>query len=161
VSNGEAARDTKAPDPRALRLRSYAFAFAVLALVAWPITWKAGRDSFPLSSYPMFARARKARMQLTTVLGVREGGGTTTLSPELIADAHWVNLAARVVRDTVAKGPAATDALCRKVAARVAADRADVLELQIVTETFDVVAASADDAPPTSRKVLTTCPVRR
>ena len=40
------------------RLVIGAATLAVILFVAWPASWKQGRDSFPLSPYPMFARKK-------------------------------------------------------------------------------------------------------
>ena len=42
------------------RVVAWAVSALVLAAVLWPLTWGATRDSFPLSSYPMFAHNRRS-----------------------------------------------------------------------------------------------------
>ncbi len=132
----------------------------MLGAVALPATWPSGEDGFPLSSYPMFARRPRARAAIVTVVGVTPGGVSTPLTPELIAGAPWVNLAGRVVRERVKKGPRAAESLCRTVAERVAAAALALEHIEVVTESFDTIAAIVDSAPPRGRKVHARCPVR-
>jgi len=133
---------------------------AVVAVLLVPLAWPWGVDSFPLSSYPMFARPRPQIVSIPTVVGVRETGERVTLSPELIGDTRWTNLAVRLVRDSVAAGAKASSRLCERIAARVADEREDVVALEVVTETFDSVAHLTEAAPPTAVRVHARCETR-
>lgn len=133
---------------------------AVVLVLLVPLAWPWGFDSFPVSSYPMFARPRAEIATVQTVVGVRETGERVTLSPELIGDTRWTNLAARLVLDAVTAGADASARLCGRVAARVAAAREDLVALEVVTETFDSVAHLTEGAPPISVRVHARCEVR-
>ncbi len=94
----------------------------LLAAVVWPL----GRDpihgdSFPLSTYPMFAFKRPgARVAIDYVIATGPGGGRRHVPPELVANAE-VMQALMTVRRAVQNRHAPT--LCAEVAARVARDR--------------------------------------
>ena len=133
---------------------------AVVLVLLVPLAWPWGADSFPVSSYPMFARPRAQVATVQTVVGVRETGERVVLSPELIGDTHWTNLAARLVLDAVMAGAEASGRLCERVAARVAAEREDVVALEVVTETFDSVAHLTEGAPPIAVRVHARCEAR-
>lgn len=94
----------------------------VLAAVLWPLGLDPARDdSFPLSTYPMFAHKRpRARVNLHYVIAVGPGGARRHVPPELIANAE-VMQAMMTVRRAIERGQA--DHLCREVAARVGRDR--------------------------------------
>lgn len=133
---------------------------AVVLVLLVPLAWPWGSDSFPISSYPMFARPRAKVATIETVVGVRETGERVTLSPELIGATRWTNLAARLVLDAVTAGADASTRLCERVATRAADEREDLVALEVVTETFDTVAHLTQSAPPISVRVHARCEVR-
>lgn len=142
------------------RMLAYAVTLACVVAVTAPAAWPTGRDSFPRSSYPMFAQPRGSVMTLATVLGVRRDGVRVPLSPEAIAGARWVNMAARLVGDAVRGSAAARDALCESVARRVrASNDAALVRIEVVQETFDTVAYFVDTSTPRHRHTLAHCPV--
>ncbi|MEM6992795.1 MAG: hypothetical protein AAF721_19930 [Myxococcota bacterium] len=146
---------------RRTRLTSYAFAIAVVVAVAVPGHWSYGDDSFPLSNYPMFSKPRRGVVSVSTVVGIAADGTPTTLTPELIGGARWINMAARLVRETVPRGRAACEELCAAVAQRVADSKHGLPSLEVVTETFDSVAYSLGESTPMKRRVHARCSVER
>ena len=139
---------------------SHAVLLGVVVVLLVPLAWPWGSDSFPVSSYPMFARPRAQEVSIPTVVGVRETGERVTLSSQLIGDTRWTNLAVRLVRDTVRAGADASSLLCEQIAARVADSRSDLVALEVVTETFDSVAHLTESAPPTGVRVHARCETR-
>ncbi len=107
---------------RATRLWGGLVSLAVLGAVAWPLGRDPVReDSFPLSTYPMFAVKRAgARVAIDYVIATGPDGARRHVPPELVANAE-VMQALMTVRRAVQRG--AASALCAEVAARVAGDR--------------------------------------
>lgn len=141
---------------------------AVVALVASPALRQS--DSYPLSTYPVYADARPATAELPTAVGVTAGGDRIRLSPTVIGASDDPLIVADRVADAIAGGRA--DRLClaiveraiaeRSIARRMAADRAGlatVEAVEVVTETVDLVATVAHGAPPLARTVHAACPV--
>jgi hypothetical protein len=95
----------------------------LLLVVAYPLTRDpATGDSFPLSTYPMFAFKRPgARVAMDYVVATGPGGARKHVPPELVAN-HEVMQALMTIRRAVQTRHAAT--LCAEVAARAARDRA-------------------------------------
>lgn len=87
--------------------------------VAWPLTrHPVAGDSFPLSTYPMFATRRKdARLYLEYVIATGPAGVRRHVPPELVASPE-VMQAIVSVHAAVARGDA--PGLCQRVAARLA-----------------------------------------
>lgn len=93
-----------------------------MVAVAWPLAWHPVRgDSFPLSTYPMFASRRPgAKLYLEYLVATGPDGARRHVPPELIAN-HEVIQAIVTVQQAVSRGDA--KGLCTRVAARVARDR--------------------------------------
>jgi hypothetical protein len=134
---------------RSDRLRVLA-TIAFVALLALPAL--ADRDSFPLSTYPMYASARGRVAVLYTAIGLR-GDDVERLGTQVIAATDDPLIAQASVRDAVLSGRA--DELCRAIAARTAG----VERVQIVGERLDVVdwAAGRRDSALLEREVHATC----
>jgi hypothetical protein len=124
--------------------RSRAFALiASLVLIGAalsPLLRSPDDDGFPLSTYPMFARPRPARLTMSYPLGVTADGGRRSLSPELIGSSEVLQARAIVDRAVAGRG-AAVRGLCEAIARRVAGSAAhrDVAAIRLVTGTHDAV----------------------
>jgi hypothetical protein len=94
----------------------------MLLAVAYPLLRDPVRgDSFPLSTYPMFAFKRPgARVALDYVIATGPGDSRRHVPPELVAN-HEVMQALMTIRRAVQSGRAMT--LCTEVALRAARDR--------------------------------------
>src|SRR5687767_13883903 len=94
----------------------------MLAAVASPLARDPVRgDSFPLSTYPMFAYKRPgARVAMDYVVATGPDNARRHVPPELVAN-HEVMQALMTIRRAVSSGRAPT--LCAEVAARAARDR--------------------------------------
>lgn len=131
-------------------LGSRAFALlasgALIAAVLSPLARAPDDDGFPLSTYPMFARARPTVLTMSYPLGVTADGGRRYLSPELIGTGEVLQAGA-IVERAAARGAAALLALCEVIARRVAASPAhgEVAAIRIVTGTHDAVELLARD----------------
>ena len=130
---------------------------ALLLAVAWPATWPAGREGFPLSPYPMFATPRPPVARVESAIGIDAAGQPHLLSPELIGGSSRINLVSSGLRARIHAGDAAGQ--CAEIAERVAASERDaIVMVEVASERIDVVAAVAG-APPVRRRVHARCPV--
>lgn len=146
------------------RVFAYAVSIALLGAMAWPAFRDPPRDSFPLSNYPMFSRARPdARITLTQAVGRREDGSQATLSPALAADNEEVLQAMVLIRNAVRAGPTRLREFCDAAAERVAADPdlKDVVAVEIATVDHDALAYFEDGYQPLARRVHGRCEVPR
>lgn len=117
------------------------------------------QDNFPLATYPMYARSRGDAVAVATVNGITSSGEFSRLSLQLIGESDDPLIVGALVRDAVRGGTPAVTALCRRVAARVAADGAEFDRIEVVTETHDVVSHTSDQPSLVSRDVHQTCDV--
>lgn len=132
-----------------------AVSVAVVALVASPALRQ--RDSYPLSTYPVYADARPSVAQLPTAVGVTVDGDRVRLSPTVIGASDDPLIVADRVADAIAANRA--DRLCRAIASRAGSGGGGLAGIEVVTETVDLVATAADGAPPLDRTVHAACPV--
>lgn len=142
------------------RVAPHLFASVLVALVLWPLTWPDGRDDFPLSPYPMFARGRGTPvLTVSHVLGVGRDGVRSPVAPELVASYSALQAMASV-QSAVASGSARP--FCREIAARVSSSvPADLrpISLEVATSSYDVVAYFDGDTRARDRRVHARCPV--
>ena len=136
------------------RTRGTVVSIAVIAAVLAPLArHPIGGDSFPLSTYPMFAFERRLRETFTYAVGRTAAGERRTIAPEHVAN-HEVMQAYMELTRTPPR------ALCPRIAARVAADAdlRDVVTIEIVRATHDAVALLIRGERG-AEKVLHTCEV--
>ena len=140
--------------------RRLAVTAAVLAAVWWPAR-PGGDDGFPLSTYPMFGYARAPTSAVDTAQGVHVFGRTHLLTPTEIAGTANPKLALATVQRAVARRQTAS--LCREIAARVAARPREeqLIAVEVVTETWDTLAAWQPKGAPLERVVHARCGVPR
>ena len=114
------------------------------------------RDSFPLSTYPMYAGARADSDVFSTVVGVDAEGARVPLSLRAIAGTDDALVAQAEVERRIGAGESA--ALCRDVATQVA-ERASahVDRVEVVTERHDLVALVSGDESLLDRDLHATC----
>lgn len=143
------------------RVLAYGFGLGLLALVAAPGFGDPDDDSYPLSTYPMFARARD-KPWLSIAEGLDGSGQSVRLSPSIVANDE-VMQAAATVRRAVAGGPPALLALCQTIASRIADDGSyqSVSFVRIVSARFDPVRYFVDGPVPEERSEHIRCPVGR
>jgi hypothetical protein len=121
-----------------------------------------GRDSFPLSTYPMYAQDRGRTAELATVVGRRADGSLVRLGLRIVADTDDPLIAQSSVRRAIASGRAG--AWCRAAARRLgpaggrAGGRAGVVEVRVVRERVDVVAMARGAQPVGELVVEASCP---
>jgi len=126
---------------------------AVLLAVLWPAV--RGRDSFPLSTYPMYAETRGEVVSISTAVGVDAAGARRRLSLQAIAATDDPLIAESTVDGAIRGGRA--DALCATIASRVGSG---VTRVEVVDERHDVVARAAGRPSLVSRSVRASCEAR-
>jgi hypothetical protein len=143
------------------RFWAYLVGFGMLGTVAAPGFRPPGDDSYPISTYPMFARP-KAKTVLSFAEGVDASGRTRRLPPELVANDEPMQ-AAHTVRRAIDGGPERRERLCRRIAERVAQDPglAAVLSVRLVQGRFDSVGYFLGESEPEERATHCECAVRR
>ncbi len=127
---------------------------AVVAVGAVPLVLD--RDSFPLSTFPMFAADIDRTQSVDTAVAVAADGTTIRLTPEDIAGTTVVNQAASVVTTAIVGGRA--DELCTDIARRLAGGPGPVA-VEVVTERYDAVRWFDGDRTPVDRVVHARCVV--
>lgn len=128
---------------------------AVVSAVFAPALVGRGYDSFPLSTYPMFAGDRDVVAPVSTVVAI-DGDRSIRLSPQLIGGTDEPMLAAETVVQAIRDGEA--HALCAEVAHRLE-HTAVRGRLEVVTEHYDTLQWFEDDRTPTARTVYAECEV--
>lgn len=114
-----------------------AFSVAVVLAVAWPLLRDPGEDSFPLSTYPMFARARPKVAAFHTALAFDADGRSIPLGTRAIGGTAEPVHAAVTVQRAIDEGRAAL--LCRQIAERIGADGpAGVVSVEVVRLDVDL-----------------------
>ncbi|WAS96874.1 hypothetical protein [Nannocystis punicea] len=122
----------------------------LLGLTLSPMLRPLGYDSFPFSSFPMFAHGRKdAVFTVHRAVAVGPDGAQVTLPPRALGSDEVLQ-ADVTLRHAIRRGKKASAALCRSVARRVAADpgHADAAFVELVSERHDALAWFAGDPTP-------------
>ncbi len=104
---------------------------ALLAVLSPAVT---GRDSFPLSTYPMYAHHRGETAIFRTAEGLDESGELHRLSLRLIADSDDPLVAQGLLIDTIRRGDGA--ALCTEIARRVGGHEVRIVRVELVELTL-------------------------
>jgi len=145
--------------------RAYAYALSVLLLAAvgWPALRDLGADDFPLSTYPMFARPRARVNDVTSAVAVAADGTREPIPPSYIANAETMQ-AISTLRQSVARGPRASRALCEAIAGRLGDASEPALrraaQVEIVTGRVDAIDYLAGRATPRTRRLHARCDVK-
>jgi hypothetical protein len=129
---------------------------ALIAILFAPVL--VDRDSFPLSTYPMYARNRSETVSLVTARGVTAEGDAVRLSLGTIGASDDPLIVAGELRAAVRRDEA--DDRCRSIAARVEPDAAvDVVSIEVVTERHDTVTSLDGGDSLIDEVVHARCPV--
>jgi len=140
-----------------MRQRWRAWAAAGLAVVVvGAVPFVLDRDSFPLSTFPMFAADIDRTQSVDTAVGVGTDGAVIRLTPAEIGGTTVVNQAASVVTTAIVGGRASE--LCATIAGRLAGGSGPVA-VEVVTERYDAVRWFDGDRTPIERVVHARCPV--
>jgi len=137
------------------RAWAYVVSACAVALVFSPVLRPSQRDSYPLSTYPMFSYDRGRESSLPTAVGVTADGAVLRLSPELISGGYEPVRAFATVEASIANRD--TDVLCEEIAQRTAERKSEVVAIEVVTEVHDVIAWFEGQEEPSQRIVHARC----
>jgi len=145
--------------PALTRRRRLVATSAIVAALIAPVALDL--DSFPLSTYPMYSRARSSESTLITARGITNDGATRQLTPTLIGDSDDPLVVVGRLRAALSAGRG--DVRCAEIATRVSGRDAlaDVASIEIVAERHDTVARTLDEGSLIEREVRATCEVER
>lgn len=133
----------------------------LLGAVLVPLTWDAGVDSFPLSSYPMFSHGRtSSESSITHVVAIGADGTRTLVPPHEVASSAVMQTLV-TIQQSVHAGPASARRFCREIAERLTRSndarlRASV-SIEIETARIDSIRYLAGDTEPLSRELHARC----
>lgn len=114
------------------------------------------RDGFPLSTYPMYSRARPDAVDLVTAQGVDADGARLTLSLATIGSSDDPLIVAGELRAAIRDGRA--EERCLEIAARAGGRDTTIVAVEVVTERHDVVEHVEGDPSLVRRTVHARCP---
>lgn len=137
-------------EPRAAAAWPWLLGLVLLGLMLSPLARPASQDSFPFSSFPMFAHERKdAITHVDRAVAHLEGGAVVMLPPRALGTDEVLQAAA-TLRHAIRRGKRGSARLCAAIAARVAADPAfpGAKEVELLTERYDAIAYFAGDQAP-------------
>lgn len=149
-----------APRERLVRWGGLAVGLGATLAVLSPLA-AMDADSFPISSYPMFARPR-GQPTLYAAVARAADGSERRLSPSWLGTSEVLQ-AKVLIQRSVARGPEATRALCREVAERIAAapDGRGLRSVEIVRRRYDPVGYFVAGPEPLEQELLERCAVPR
>jgi hypothetical protein len=137
-------------------------ALAIVAALVAPVV--ANHDSFPLSTYPMYSRARSRVVSVPTAVARLQDGTLQRLSLPTIGASDDPLIVAGELRAAIAAGRA--DQRCAAIAARHGADGGGgvpdtngSVTIEVVIERHDAVARVRDEPSLLDRVVHAACPV--
>ena len=130
-------------------VRRFVAAAAILAVISPALR---DRDSFPLSTYPIYASTRSRTATFATAFGETKGGTERRLTMEVIAATDDPLIAESRVADAIAAGHA--EDLCAEIARRAPIDVDTVV---VASERYDVVTAARGDPSLEARTVHARC----
>ncbi len=135
----------------------------VLGAVLVPLTWDAGEDSFPISSYPMFSHERTSSESLIThVVAIAADGTRTPVPPHEVASSAVMQTLV-TIQQSVHAGPASARRFCREIAQRLTrsedAELRASVSVEIETARIDSIRYLGGDRTPLSRELHAHCRV--
>jgi hypothetical protein len=138
--NRERAPATAKPEPPSgSRALGAVVSIALIAATLYPVTLHPYDDSFPLSTYPMFASPRKTTIDINYVVGFSQRGDVRWHVPPSVIGSSEVLQAKQIVDRAVGGGPPKMRELCERIARRVRAGRSDIAYVAIVFGRHDAV----------------------
>lgn len=121
------------------RLAAALVSIVLLGATLSPLRRDPNLDSFPLSTYPMFAHDKGRELRLAYVLGLTATGARRYLTPRLVGSGEVLQ-AMRII-DRALRDPRELAPLCARIAARVRDhdEYRDVVTISIVVGVHDVI----------------------
>jgi len=142
------------------RIVPYATLLLLCGATALPLLGAQTSDSFPISTYPMFA-AHRGQPTFHRLVAVMEDGSRKTVPPELVASAEVLQTKVIITR-AVKRGKKAMRRLCNEVAQNISRDAqfATAHTVQIEEVRFDSIRYFTEGTKPVSSKILGACPAQ-
>jgi hypothetical protein len=128
---------------------------AAIVVIVGVVPLALDRDSFPLSTYPMFSSRRSSTETVDTAIVVDAAGDVIRIDPRDIAGTDEVILAAVTVSDALRDDTAV--ALCRDIVTRLDTRLPEGAIVRIVTEKYDAIEWYGGDRTPLSTIVHADC----
>lgn len=116
---------------------------------------RATADSYPLSSYPMFASDRGTVSTFYGAAGITADGERVTLSARSVGGTGEIVHAAESVRFAIKRG--SVDSLCAEIAKRLEGD--EFVAIEVIGERIDALAWFDGDEVPIESTVYGECNV--
>jgi hypothetical protein len=133
-------------------------AAALVVVVIGVVPVALDRDSYPLSTFPMFSADIDRTQAIDTAVGLRADGSVIRLTPAQISGTTIVNQAASVVSSAI--GEAQAGSLCDQVAGRLGDELdTEAVAVEVVTEHYDAVGWFDGRRAPVERIVHAHCAV--
>jgi hypothetical protein len=139
---------------RAAYLWGSAVSVTMLVAVASPL-WH-GEDDYPLSTYPMFSKARPAEIDIEHLVGVSADGRERKLPPSLVMRGEVLE-AKVAISSAIARQEAA--ALCAAVAQRAPGFDPTLVRVEVRSDRYRVRSYFAGDRSPLASQVHARCRV--
>lgn len=129
----------------------------VVVLMVLPVI--VDRDSFPLSTYPMYSRARPAEVTIPSAIGFDRDGSEHRLTLQVIGGSDDPLIVAGELRTAIARGRAPDR--CPAIAERASESLADLdlVRIEVVMERHDVVAQVTGESSLRDRRVYAECSI--
>ena len=121
------------------RLLGSIVSVVLIAATIEPVLRDPNDDSFPLSTYPMFAWKRSTTVTMDYLVGYTADGQRWHVPPRAIGSAE-VMQAKRLVDRAVMHGQAGMRELCERAAEKVRRLRPDIVSIAVVTGTHEAIA---------------------
>ncbi len=114
-------------------------------------------DGFPLSTFPMFSKARPEELTLAHVVLV-DGDRREPVAPGLVFSSEVLQTKVAIAR-AVSGGPKAASDLCQKVAARLRAEGHGRGSVEVRTDRYHVLTYVEGNEAPIKSKLHARCDV--
>ena len=139
---------------------AYTVSAIVLGLVLAPALRAPTYDSFPTSSYPMFARDRAREATVAHVVAISDDGRHRPIPPPLVANDEVLQAAA-TIHAALRRKKAMK--LCLDVAERVAVhpDWVEFTWLEVPRDRYDVITYFEGETKPKDRDIRARCRIKR
>ena len=142
------------------RAWSYALGAALIIAVLLPLAGDPRADSFPLSTYPMFAGRQSSEATIPHAIVIDAAGVRSPLPPVAVANDEVIQ-AFETLRQAVRQGPDATARLCTRAADWYAGRGQGPARVEIVSDTYNAVAYFDGAKEPVATEVHASCEVPR
>ena len=131
-------------------------------MTLWPLALDPSEDSYPLSTYPMFAKPKPDIVTVNHIVALDAEGERRIVPPAVVGRGEVMQTRV-ALRRAVRQGGRAARALCREVAARLAEDEAwaSAARVEVRTDRFEVATYFESRQPIEGGRVHARCRLKR